>query len=48
MNVGWNTYFTVMGCFGANVILSSSGVSVEVQSRGKKFTVFSEFSGTHM
>ena len=36
------------GCFGTNVILSSSGVLFEVQLKGIKLTVFSEFSSPHM
>ena len=48
MYVGGNTNSTAMRCFGAKAILSSYGVLIEVQSRGEKFRVFSEFFGTHM
>ena len=44
MNVEGNTDSTAMGCFGTK----ASYQALESQSRGKTFTVFSEFSGTHM
>ena len=41
MNVGGNTYSTVMGYVGTKAIVSSSGVSFEVQSRGESCTFYS-------
>ena len=50
MNVGGNTYSIAMGYVGAKAIVSSSGISFEVQSRGESWTFCSYYKGlgTHM